>query len=316
MPPVYYAQSWEDPVLLHTVWASAPTENVHMVASGGDHALHLLQGGIPSASLYDTEAAQLEHIRLKVKALTLKNRDQLLGYGRFAQKNGLLHAGRLERYLRLFSRQLLPLLIAPSIREKLAQQPSPEAQKAHFEGPWQTKRWQWFSQRYFSPKRVDQHARHPDLTLSQGREAIVPDYVAQASKNLGLFLLSDNPYLDYVLFGGHVHSQLDYLHRQGADPGTKLTLHHQSLQQALDPLVPAQRFVHASDILEGYAVEEVPGFFTTVHRACAPGSSLVFWDHRFVTTPPDWFLSEWSPLQVDAPDRVPFYRQFHAYRRL
>ena len=64
---VHYAQSWEDPNLLWEGWQRSCPNHVHMVASGGDHALELLQNGLPSVHAYDTEANQLQHIHAKLE---------------------------------------------------------------------------------------------------------------------------------------------------------------------------------------------------------------------------------------------------------
>ena len=316
MATLHYAQSWEDPRLLWKAWSDFPCDEVHLIASGGDHALELLHRGIPRIHVYDTEVAQLKHIEQKILALDSPHRDRLFGAGAFALKGGLLHAGRLEGYLRTFSRTLLPVLVSRRTREALYETTDiPSQLDFYHSSQWQSKRWRWFAQRYFSPERVNTRARHPGLIQNQGRSAVTPNYLAQFEQCLATHRLADNPYLDYLLFGGHAHGDLPYLKGDLHDVQPRILLHPEGLQQALQKLPPAPRFIHASDILEGYPSEGIDDFFRTINQSTTSGSTLVFWDHRFQTTPPAFFLESWCRIAPPFPDRVPFYHRYHIYHR-
>jgi hypothetical protein len=316
----HYAQSWEDPRLLHALWQQYPAEYYHLIASGGDHALDLLLRGHQNLQLYDLESAQLAHIAAKIEAL---NRPETERNRRFGYRNGphgLLHDGRLEGFLGLFARRILPLLVPQKTREALRAAQTPDAQLAIWDGPWQTARWKWVAHRYFEPKRVDESARHPGLTTdgsANARRTKHPiNYLGQFRTLLGTHPLADNPFAEYPLFGGYRASGIPYLDQGLSGPVLKqLTLNHQSLDDALRTAPAARRGIHASDILEGRSAREVATFFETVDRACAPGSTLIFWDHRFRTTPPPSWLETWKPATPLPADRVPFYHSVHAYTK-
>ena len=132
---------------------------------------------------------------------------------------------------------------------------------------------------------------------------------------MGQTLLSANPYLDYLLYGTHAHSSLPYLEDLSFTPKGRLHLHQEALQPALEALKPDKRFIHASDILESYPEPQIPRFFHAVDQACTSGSSFVFWDHRYATPVPAFFLEGWTRIDIQTPDRVPFYHSFHAYQK-
>ncbi|MCE2815958.1 MAG: BtaA family protein [Cryomorphaceae bacterium] len=185
---------------------------------------------------------------------------------------------------------------------------------------WQTARWKWVAHRYFEPKRVDESARHPGLTTDGSANASRTkhpiNYLGQFRTLLGTHPLADNPFAEYPLFGGYRASGIPYLDQGLSGPVLKqLTLNHQSLDDALRTAPAARRGIHASDILEGRSAREVATFFETVDRACAPGSTLIFWDHRFRTTPPPSWLETWKPATPLPADRVPFYHSVHAYTK-
>ena len=312
----HYAQSWEDPRLLHHLWTSAPADHYHLIASGGDHALDLILRGYPTLNLYDVEPAQLAHVQAKLDALRRgeSQRNALFGYRNRTQ--GLLHDGRLERFLSLFARRVLPLLVPKPTREALRSAGTPEAQLALWDGPWQTARWRWAAHRYFEPRRVDRSARHPGLTGEPLRPKQPINYLAQFRAALGTHALADNPFAEYPLFGGYRVASLPYLDEGLNGPALqKLRLHPQSLEQALSQAAPARRGIHASDILEGRSPQEVEHFFESVDRACTAGSSLIFWDHRFRTAFPEWWLQTWTPVADLPADRVPFYHRAYAFTK-
>lgn len=312
---VHYAQSWEDPHLLWDVWQRTCPDHVHMIASGGDHALELLQKGLPSIHVYDTEGDQLAHIQAKLDALHHAQRDQLFGYGNVHRSKGLLHDGKLEGYLRIFSQRLLPWMISARHREGLAQQMNPADQVNYLHQHWTSWMWRTSIAYLFSAKNVDKNARHQGLVNTEGRQKLQATYYASFERILGQTLLSDNPYLDYLLYGRHAHSALPYLEDASFHPQGRLHLHQEALQPALEGLKPAKRFIHASDILESYPESDVPSFFQAVDQACTSGSTFVFWDHRYATPIPPFFRERWSALDLDASDRVPFYHTFHAFQK-
>ncbi len=312
----HYAQSWEDPRLLHHLWSKHPADHYHLIASGGDHALELAAKGYQNLQLYDLEAAQLAHVQAKIDALHRPEAERNARFGYRGAARGLLHDGRLERFLGLFARRILPLLVPRTTRNELRRAQSPGAQQAIWDGPWQTRRWTWVAQRYFSPQHVDDTARHPGLTAGSERPKFPIDYLLQFRDVLGHHPLAGNPYVEYPLFGNYAVSSIPYLEAGLSGTALKqLHLHHQSLDNALRTAAPAVRGIHASDILEGRNPAQIDAFFDTVDRASAPGSTLIFWDHRFRTTPPTVWAERWRPVPDLPADRVPFYHRVHAYTK-
>ena len=315
MPRVHYAQSWEDPLLLWEIWQRTQPAHVHMVASGGDHALELLQKGIERIEICDTERAQLEHVQGKLKALHHKDRDRLFGYGAKTASQGLLHDGRLEGYLRLFSQRILPWMVSAQNRQGIALQEDAISQVTYLERHWNSWLWRKTIAYLFDPKQIDNNARHPGLVHTSGREKRSINYYHNFLQLLGKTKLSENPYLDYILYGKHAHSTLPYLEDSSFQPGGRLILRQEALQTLLQSTLPAKRFIHASDILESYEEQALPSFFQAVDQACSSGSLLVFWDHRYSTPIPPYFLTLWDAIPHTQLDRVPFYYAFHAFQK-
>lgn len=311
----HYAQSWEDPRLLHSLWDRYPADHYHLIASGGDHALDLALRGYTNLDIYDLEAIQLSHVATKIEALHQSESRRNILFGYRNATHGLLHNGRLERFLSIFGRRILPLLVPHATRDALRNAHTPDQQISLWDGPWQTSRWRWAAHRYFEPQRVD-GARHPGLTAESKRPKQPINYLSQFRAALGTYALRDNPYTEYPLFGTYRESHIPYLDEGlSASALRQLRLHHMGIEQALSQAEPGRRGIHASDILEGRTPTEVQKFFETVDRACTSGSSLIFWDHRFRTEFPDWWLQTWTPVADLPRDRVPFYHCAHAFTK-
>jgi len=135
-----YSNCWEDAAVVAR--ALAPLDGVRClsVASAGDNTLSLLARGADDVQAVDLNPAQLALLELKMEAFRHLEHPDLLaflgvrpcqdrlavyvslrpGLGAMAcrfwdehvplVREGVIHAGRLERYFRLFRRAVLPLV--------------------------------------------------------------------------------------------------------------------------------------------------------------------------------------------------------------
>lgn len=308
---LYYAQSWEDTSLLRSIVDANEVDHYHMVASGGDHALSLLNHGIPHIHLVDTEQTQLQHVQKKVEALHATNRDSLFG---LHSRNGLLHEGRLEGFLQKFSR-VFPLLLSPGARRAMVQADSPEQRAEVYDKLWNTRRLQFLSNRFFSRENVDTNARHPGLIQDKSKKPTQVNYVDEFKAKIIAHSLIDNPYVDYIVHGYHKNSSLDYLKGNWVPEPNAITLHHTDMKSYVEQLPCARHMIHASDIMEATDGIFNNDFFEAVDQACTTGSIFLYWEHRYTVQVPDSFKNQWKLVPISRDDRVPFYNNFYLWQK-
>lgn len=308
---LYYAQSWEDSYLLRSIVDAHEVEHYHMVASGGDHAFSLLHHGVPHIHLVDSEESQLQHVQKKLAALEASNRDELFGLG---SRRGLLHGGKLERFLQKFTK-VFPLLLSPGARKQMVQAESSTQRAKVYDRMWDTRRLQFLSSRFFSRDNVDSNARHPGLTQDKSKRPTQVNYLDQFKEKLLAYPLSENPYVDYIIHGYHKHSRLDYLKGNWTPKSASLTFHHMDMKSYVEGLPIGQHMIHASDIMEATDGAFNDNFFKAINAACTPGSILLYWEHRYTISVPHFFQNQWTLVPVAENDRVPFYNHFYLWKK-
>ena len=308
---LYYAQSWEDTYLLRSIVDAHEVEHYHMVASGGDHAFSLLHHGVPHIHLVDTEESQLEHVQKKLAALKASNRDELFG---LSSRRGLLHGGKLERFLQKFTK-VFPLLLSPGARKQMVQAESLTKRAEVYDRMWDTRRLQFLSSRFFSRDNVDSNARHPGLIQDKSKRPTQVNYLDQFKEKLLAFPLSENPYVDYIIHGYHKHGRLDYLKGNWTPSPASLTFHHMDMKSYVEGLPQGHHMIHASDIMEATDGAFNDDFFKAINAACTPGSIFLYWEHRYTILVPQFFQHQWALVPVLEKDRVPFYNNFYLWKK-
>lgn len=231
---VRYAQVWEDHAVLEAALRITPDDDVLSIASAGENALALLARAPRSVTALDISPAQVALLELKLAALrALPHGDflTLLGvdadggeaaargvlYDRIRAglspaarafwdahpgelREGLLHCGRLERYLAGFH-EALRRLHPKQVLDTLFGFSDPREQGEYFARHVATPAFCAIYCEWFGRDRVQAGGRHP----SQYRYVTVADPgawgLARLRDHCGRVLLRDNPYLIYWLRG-------------------------------------------------------------------------------------------------------------------
>jgi hypothetical protein len=308
---LHYAQSWEDTQLLQQIIGKHPAQYHHMIASGGDHAFSLIKFGVEHINLVDSEVIQLEHIQSKIKALEHPEREMLFGIDRV--NNGLLHSGKLEKYLRKFS-TILPLLLKPSARNSITNCISKEERVRVIKEKWETKRLRLVSSLFFSKKNIN-GIRHPGLSSDISKSSSGVNYLENFKSTALQYPIKENPYLDYIIHGYHKNSSLDYLKKSWAPKTSSLTLIHQDFFSYVKKLKTAIHFIHASDIMEGTSSKFNNRLFQAVDEVSESNSTFLYWEHRYEINVPESFKKKWVQINMNVIDRVPFYNNYFLWKK-
>lgn len=277
---ISYAQCWEDEVVLQDALQVGPGDHVLSIASGGDNSLALLLAGADRVTAIDLSEPQLAVTELKVAAARLPYMEflQLLGllqdgrrvylYHRIRDqlseparafwnthegvlRQGLLGAGRFERYLATFRTRVLPLVHRPETVDALFQVRDLPSQRAFFETRWNNRRWRALFRVFFSRVVMERTGRSKAHFAQVQETQVSTAFLNRARHALTELPLWTNPYAGWMLRG--LYSDLTpeggakaYLTRPG----------HALLQARADRL----ELVHAD--LESHLAQTDPGTYS------------------------------------------------------
>jgi S-adenosylmethionine-diacylglycerol 3-amino-3-carboxypropyl transferase len=195
---------------------------------------------------------------------------------------GVVHAGRLERYFRLFKRWVLPLAHRAGTVESLFV-PRPREQRERFyREVWDTRAWRAVCRAFFSRAAMGRLGRDPEF-FRHAPGSVAAHVLERARHAMTELPTEDNPYLRYVLTASFDGALPDYLrpeHYQAIRARLgRLQLRYGAIEAVLAEL-PA-RSVHAfnlSDVAEYMDLGAYHRLLDGVRRAAAPGARVVYWN--------------------------------------
>lgn len=308
---VRYASCWEDADVLCAALAPKPGKRFLSIASGGDNSLALLAEGAHVVAA-DVSAAQLACLELRCAAYRrLTHADMLafLGlrpcpdrgacYRELAADlspgarafwdlrardiaDGFVHAGRFERYFRLFRTWVLPWIhSAATVRELLAPRDEP-ARARFYEERWNTWRWRLLFRCFFGRFAMGRLGRDPEF-FKYVQGSVADRLLARTRHALTALPTHTNPYLHAVLtgtFGATLPRALRAEHfaaiRAGLD---RLTLFHGRIEAAARTH-GAGGFdgYNLSDIFEYLAAPACEAVYRAMLDVARPQARFAYWN--------------------------------------
>ncbi len=342
---VRYANVWEDAAALREGLAIRPGDRVLSIGSAGDNCFALLLDDPAVVVAADVNPAQLHLMELKMAAMraldyadlqaflgftTTDNR--LATYDRYlaaqlseaAQtfwaakrddiEQGVIHAGKFERYFQLFARRVLPLIHSAKTVEALLAPKSAEEQRVFYQKHWNTWRWRALFKLFFSRWVMGRLGRDPAFMAEV--KVNVGAYIFQkAAAQLSSAAAQRNHILRYNLTGSFGDLRPDYL----ADAAT-VTI----IRERLDRIQLVQGFaqeaggpfdaMNLSDIFEYMDDALFADTGRALAQISAPGCRLVYWNlmapRRLSARLPEFFTYEEALSgRLTTVDRGFFYNQ-------
>jgi S-adenosylmethionine-diacylglycerol 3-amino-3-carboxypropyl transferase len=346
---IRYAQCWEDADVLVEALAIGPGDRCLAIASAGDNVLAMLANGPARVLAVDSSAAQVACLELRVAAyralahaellelvgsrpsarrpsLYVKCREHLSEFARRFWDHrpaeiaaGIGGAGRFERYLKLFRTRVLPLAHGADRVARLLERRSKAERLAFYEREWNTWRWRLLFRAFFSRFVMGRSGRDPSSF------AYVDGDVAEPILRRTRYALTeldpaDNPYIQWILTGGHQSAlplalrpeSFDRI-RQSLD---RLEWRVASLEEILDS-VPIESFdkYNLSDMFEYISPHDYERLLAAIVRAGRCGGRLAYWNLLAPRRRPPRLADRLRPLddlasRLHAVDKAFFYRAF------
>ena len=344
---IRYASVWEDAdILCEALAPSAAGGRLLSIASAGDNALALLTLDPREVVAVDLSEVQLAATALRIAAFRRLDRDAVLAflgvapaadraatYARLrpdlpdwaravwdaqseAIAGGVIHAGKFERYLRLFRRRVLPLVHPRRRIEALVAQTSLEAQERFYRDEWDTRRWRLVFRLFFSRFVMGRMGRDP--AFFDHVEGTVGERILARSRHaLTAIPVGTNPYLVYIMTGNYSPEALPrYLRAEHFEP-IRSRLDRLRLERAPAQDVPGPfDGFNLSDIFEYMAPDEHERVYAALVESAAPGARLAYWNMLAPRGVPPALAGRVRSLDDEARDlhrrdRAWFYQAFH-----
>ena len=315
--PLLYAQCWEDPAILRRALRVGSGEAVLSIASAGDNTLSLLLDDPASVTAVDRNATQLELVRLKLAALTaLDRRDALellgavpsrrraplfravrgalppgsrafwdAGQPRRWIEQGVLGAGRFERYFALFRTRVLPLVHRRDVVERLLGLDDPAEQERFYREVWDTPRWRFLFRIFFGRFVMERLGRQREFFAQVAVGSVGDRFRERARRALVEQPVRDNPFLCWILTGEHRADRLlpPWLQPGGWETAAaragRLRLAQADLTAHLSEIAPGSYDAfNLSDVFEYLDPAASAALYRAVARSGRPGARLCHWN--------------------------------------
>ncbi len=343
-----YSQCWEDWALLDDSLDPSPGDRVLSIASAGCNSLALALKGAHVVGI-DLSAPQLALCELKLAGgrlpylrflalLGLAEGDPLEIYREIEPAlsdrardfwrgrpdllvDGVLCAGRFERYLATFTQRVLPLIHGRRTIRGLIDAKSPAEQRAFHDRRWSSWRWRGLFRVFFSRWVMARLGRSPEQ-FSQVRGTVAERILARCDEVLGGQPLHENPYVQWILEDAWRDIELahPYLTRQGhaglAAAAERIEWVHASLEEHLPACEPGTYTAYNLSNIGEYLPKAVwDELYARLLDAAAPGARVAYWNlfvPRACPTALAGRIVRHSQRSADllARDRVPFYGAF------
>jgi S-adenosylmethionine-diacylglycerol 3-amino-3-carboxypropyl transferase len=347
---IRYANVWEDGLLLLEAFASLRGKRMLSICSSGDNALALLALDPSEVLAVDLNPAQIACLDIRCAAIRELEREEVLAFLGFEGlpnyrektyallrsqipkpsrdfwdthipdiRGGVIHAGKFERYFRIFRKWILPLIHKRSKCKELISFEHINAQAEFYDSVWNNWRWRLLFSFFFSRAVMGVVGRDPEFfRFVEGSVAErILERVEFALRNL---LGAENPWLQYIVSGNFALALPPYLEPENFTAIkanlAALRSHLGTVDDALSGESVDIRGYNLSDIFE-YMDESL---FRTVCGnlldSAAPSSRFAYWN---MLVPRSMALC--VPKRVQAQnalsqslfckDRAFFYSAFH-----
>jgi len=188
---IKYANCWEDAYLLDKALQVDENSSVFSIASGGDNSLFLLKNSPKTMLCVDYNPEQLYLTQLKAAAIKefdfntclkflgfehseerIQNLQSLKSLSQKAMDywnsnsqlitRGVIHQGKFERYLNIFSQRLLPLARSKKMVVELLKPKSQAEQQAFYKKNWHSWQWRTLFRGFFNQTTMSRLGRDPE----------------------------------------------------------------------------------------------------------------------------------------------------------
>lgn len=347
---IYYSQCWEDPYVLLEGLDIQKEDKIISITSGGCNTLALLLEDPREIVAIDINPAQNYLFELKILAIKHLSYKDLLAFlginpcrDRFTLflllephlnkesnlwwkenvhliKRGIIHAGKLERYFRLFSKYILPLVHKREVVQRLFIKKTFKEQHDFYDDVWNTLRWRLLFITYFGKRATSIGARNKKLFRYVSTKKISTHYINNI-KTCICANPSRNFFLHYIFTGKYSQKNLPlYLREENIqlirDRLDRIKMVSDDLATFIKVNEGRYNKYNLSNIFETLSVEKTSEIFADIIKYTGKNTRLVYINHLVDRTFPDSLSYRITPdvrmeQLVNEKNMAFFYKKIH-----
>lgn len=311
LPPLKYANCWEDADLLTSRVGDVRGRRVLSICSGGENSLSMLCGQPERLVVVDKNPAQLHLFDLKKSAIRSLDRPACLAFLGYAESSdrwatyrclrealgqpcrsywdsqrsrierGVIHTGRAERTLRLLSKVVVPLAHDPERSRQLVARKNVDEQARFFRSKWDNRRWRFLARLLLGKPAIFVLSPEWDFFKYHSGGGIASHFLERTARHFSSPGAQENHILHYFLFG-HFGDRLPHFARKANYAAIKANLDAVVTHEGLVETVPRDSGPFDACCLSNIFEYTTPDSFGAVADALAPlanpGARFAYWN--------------------------------------
>lgn len=309
---IRYSQCWEDTEVLLESLNIQENDICFGILSAGDNVFSMLSENPEKVVVLDISFPQIALAKLKKEVFNSLSYEEMLefmgvmksdkrieiydrirenldkevkeywDFNKDAIEKGIIHAGKFEKFFKIFREKILPFVHSKKRIEKLLEKKSMQERIEYYDKHWNNFRWKLMFKLFFSKYIVGKLGR--DKEFFRYAEKNISEEMKERSR-YALCELNpyENPYINYILTGNYREDCLPYFLRKENFDKIRKNLHkveiiQSSVEEYLDKIDYKINKFNLSDIFEYMSVENYSKLMEKIYDNAEDNALLAYWN--------------------------------------
>ena len=308
---IRYSQCWEDTEVLLESLNIQENDICFGILSAGDNVFSMLAENPKKVVALDISFPQIALAKLKKEVFNSLSYEEMLefmgvmksdkrieiydrikenldkevkeywDFNKEAIQKGIIHAGKFEKFFKIFREKILPFVHSKKRIEKLLEKKSRQERIEYYDKYWNNFRWKLMFKLFFSKYIVGKLGR--DKKFFRYAEKNISEEMKERSR-YALCELNpyENPYINYILTGNYRKDCLPYFLRKENFDKIRKNLHkveifQSSVEEYLDQIDFKINKFNLSDIFEYMSAENYSKLMGKIYDNDEDNALLAYW---------------------------------------
>ena len=309
---IRYSQCWEDTEVLLESLNIQENDICFGILSAGDNVFSMLAENPKKVVALDISFPQIALAKLKKEVFNSLSYEEMLefmgvmksdkrieiydrirenldkevkeywDFNKEAIQKGIIHAGKFEKFFKIFREKILPFVHSKKRIEKLLEKKSRQERIEYYDKYWNNFRWKLMFKLFFSKYVVGKLGR--DKEFFRYAEKNISEEMKERSR-YALCELNpyENPYINYILTGNYRKDCLPYFLRKENFDKIRKNLHkveilQSSVEEYLDQIDFKIDKFNLSDIFEYMSAENYSKLMGKIYDNAEDNALLAYWN--------------------------------------
>jgi len=309
---IRYSQCWEDTEVLLESLNIQENDICFGILSAGDNVFSMLAENPKKVVALDISFPQIALAKLKKEVFNSLSYEEMLefmgvmksdkrieiydrikenldkevkeywDFNKEAIQKGIIHAGKFEKFFKIFREKILPFVHSKKRIEKLLEKKSRQERMEYYDNHWNNFRWKLMFKLFFSKYIVGKLGRDKEFFRYAEKN------ISEEMKERSRYALCEqnpyeNPYINYILTGNYRKDCLPYFLRKENFDKIRKNLHkveilQSSVEEYLDQIDFKINKFNLSDIFEYMSVENYSKLMEKIYENAEDNALLAYWN--------------------------------------